>query len=140
MAVEKKLAGVKRFGPRYGRSLKQKFIKVESEHRKTHKCPYCSGIKATRVSVGIWSCARCGAKFTGRAYTIPKKLIIKESALKEAAETIEEADEGASEEIAEEEKPQRYKEKMQETAEEQQPEEAAEQEEEQAEEKEEEEQ
>lgn len=108
MVLEKTLASGKRFGARYGRRLRHKFAKIEAEQKKAHKCPYCSYNKVKRVAVGIWSCRKCGAKFTGRAYTIPKKIIIKEEVAKEE-ELKEEKEE--EKEKPEEEKPKKYKEK-----------------------------
>ena len=102
MKSEEKLGSVKRFGARYGRKLKLKFSAIEAEQRKLHKCPYCSKIAVKRVAVGIWKCRKCNAKFAGKAYSISKKVtlkeaeemvqepeIVKEEA--EAAEVLEEA-------------------------------------------------
>lgn len=84
-ATEEKLGSVKRFGARYGRKPKLKFSKIEAEQRKLHKCPYCSKVAVKRIAAGIWNCRKCSAKFTGRAYSISKKITAKE-----AAEIIEE--------------------------------------------------
>ncbi|MFH0874402.1 MAG: 50S ribosomal protein L37ae [archaeon] len=64
------LGSVKRFGPRYGRRTKLRFAEIEKEQRKLHKCPYCHQVKVKRESVGIWSCKKCSAKFTGKAFTL----------------------------------------------------------------------
>jgi len=64
----------KRFGTRYGRTLKQKFGEIEAESRKRHKCPYCHKTKVKRIATGIWQCRKCDTKFTGKAYTISKNL------------------------------------------------------------------
>ncbi|MBN2422645.1 50S ribosomal protein L37ae [Candidatus Woesearchaeota archaeon] len=64
------LGTAKRFGPRYGRTTKLRFAEIEQEQRKLHKCPYCHNMKVKRISVGIWKCKKCNAKFTGKAYTI----------------------------------------------------------------------
>ena len=102
MAVPKKLAGMKRFGPRYGRSLKQKFIEVENLQRKKYKCPYCAHEKVKRESLGIWQCGKCNAKFASKAYTIPKKKATKEAAQEiEIAEVPEEVEEDQEEDIIE---------------------------------------
>ena len=85
MKSEEKLGSVKRFGARYGRKPKLKFSKIEAEQRKLHKCPYCSKIAVKRVAMGIWHCRKCNAKFTGKAYSVTKKIITKE-----AVEIIEE--------------------------------------------------
>jgi len=71
--IKKELGSIKRFGARYGRTLKLKLAKIEKEQRKKHKCPYCSSLHVKRVAAGIWSCRKCKAKFTGKAYTIAKE-------------------------------------------------------------------
>ena len=76
MVLEKTVASGKRFGTRYGRRIRHKFSKIEAEQKKGHKCPYCHEPKVRRVAAGIWNCTKCKSKFTGRAYTIPKKVII----------------------------------------------------------------
>jgi large subunit ribosomal protein L37Ae len=63
---------VKRLGMRYGRTVRFKLGKIESEQRKKHKCPYCSYTQVRRLSAGIWNCKKCGAKFTNKAYTVGK--------------------------------------------------------------------
>jgi len=92
--VEKHLTGIRRFGTRYGRTLKLKFAKIEAEQRKKHKCPYCNALKVKRVAVGIWNCGKCGTKFTGKAYTISKKPVeVQQAPVQEIPELIEEPEE-----------------------------------------------
>ena len=74
MAKQSKLGSAKRFGPRYGRTLKHKLAKIEAIQRKKHKCPYCHAEKVKRKAMGIWECGKCKAKFAGKAYTIKKKV------------------------------------------------------------------
>jgi len=91
MKLEEKVAGsVKRFGARYGRKPKLKFSKIEAEQRKLHKCPYCNKTAVKRVAVGIWHCRKCNAKFTGRAYSITKKIITREGEITEQEDVIKE--------------------------------------------------
>ena len=101
MKTEEKvgLGSVKRFGARYGRKLKVKFSKIETEQRKFHKCPYCNKTAVKRVAVGIWNCKKCNAKFTGKAYSVSKKIITKEmgETAEEEPETIKEGMEEAQE-------------------------------------------
>ena len=78
------MGSAKRFGARYGRKTKLKFSKVETEQRKLHKCPYCNKIAVKRLSMGIWACRKCDAKFTGKAYSVTRTIIPKE--IKEMAE------------------------------------------------------
>ena len=80
MAEEIKVGSTKRFGARYGRKVKRRFGVIEAEQRKLHKCPYCNAFKVKRIVVGIWRCRKCGAKFTGKAYSIGKKITFKEEA------------------------------------------------------------
>ena len=94
------LGSAKRFGARYGRKTKLKFSKVETEQRKLHKCPYCSKVAVKRVALGIWHCRKCNAKFTGKAYSVSKKIITKEQEIIEEPEIKQEASE--IEEAAEE--------------------------------------
>ena len=105
MKTEEKqgLGSAKRFGARYGRKLKVKFSKIETEQRKLHKCPYCSKIAVKRIALGIWGCKKCKAKFTGKAYSVSRKIITKEvvvaeeepAVIKEEMEEAEEASEEA---------------------------------------------
>lgn len=96
MKTEEKLGSVKRFGARYGRKLKLRFSKIETEQRKLHKCPYCNKTAVKRIAVGIWNCKKCNAKFAGKAYSVSKKIVTKE-----AQEIVEEEPEIAKEEIEE---------------------------------------
>lgn len=62
------LTSAKRFGARYGRRIKELFENAEKTQRQFHKCPYCHAIKVKRLASGIWSCRKCCATFTGKAY------------------------------------------------------------------------
>jgi len=91
-----KLTATKRFGSRYGRTVRYKFIEIEREQRKLHKCPYCNKVAVKRLSVGIWHCRKCNSKFTGKAYSVKEKIVpMKEKAeiktAKEAPELSEKA-------------------------------------------------
>jgi len=83
MAVPKSIASIKRFGPRYGRTVKHKFGAVEAMHRKKYKCPYCSKLSVKRLSAGIWECQKCNAKIASRAYNLAKKKEVKDDVEKE---------------------------------------------------------
>ncbi len=65
---------IKRFGARYGSKVKQKYGKIEAMQKERYKCPYCNAPKTKRVAAGIWKCKKCGAKFTGKAYSIKKSI------------------------------------------------------------------
>lgn len=83
MKTIEKLKSAKRFGPRYGKRLKLRVAKIEEESRKIHKCPYCNYKAVKRVGVGIWFCRKCKAKFTGKAYSVEKKISFEEKLIKE---------------------------------------------------------
>ena len=100
MKNKENLGSVKRFGARYGRKPKLKFFKIETEQRKLHKCPYCHKIAVKRIAVGIWHCRKCNAKFTGKAYSVSKIIITKETQVEEEPQIVKE--EIAAEETSEE--------------------------------------
>jgi large subunit ribosomal protein L37Ae len=77
---EKTFGSVKRFGARYGRTTKHNLSKIEAELRKKHKCPYCHKVAARRLALGIWKCSKCCSKFTGKAYSVSKKISVREKA------------------------------------------------------------
>lgn len=58
----------KRFGVRYGRSIRLKVAQAEGQYRKKLVCPYCNKNAAKRMASGIYACKSCGSVFTGRAY------------------------------------------------------------------------
>jgi large subunit ribosomal protein L37Ae len=70
--AKKRLGSIKRFGVRYGRTVKFKFAQAEADMKSFQKCPYCSAMKVKRLAAGIWHCRKCDAKFTGKAYSISK--------------------------------------------------------------------
>ena len=67
-------ASAKQYGARYGRRLREKVGKIDKARRESNTCPYCNYKQIKRVSTGIWLCGKCKSKFTGRAYTIGKKV------------------------------------------------------------------
>ncbi len=63
------------FGPRYGSTLRKKYLEVWEIYTAPKVCPRCnkeSGIR--RIKIGLWSCKKCGAVFTGAAYTISSEI------------------------------------------------------------------
>ena len=78
MAGKKSQYGsVRRLGPRYGRTLKNKMGKVEEKQNARYKCPNCNYEKVERVVNGIWECSKCGVKFTSKAYSVSKLSTLK---------------------------------------------------------------
>lgn len=94
MALTKELSSIKRFGPRYGGTVKHKLALIEREHKRLHKCPSCSKKSLKRLSAGIWQCKKCGVKIAGKAYTISKEkppvVIAEEEAEAEETEKVKE--------------------------------------------------
>ena|SRR3989344_3020618 len=78
MVKIEKAKTTRRFGARYGRTVKLRLAKIEEEQRKKHKCPYCNKFAVKRLAAGIWFCKKCKAKFTGKAYSVSKKITFKE--------------------------------------------------------------
>ena len=79
MVSTKSYGSTKRFGARYGRSLRQKLGVIEEEQRKKHKCVFCHATQVKRLAVGIWYCHKCKSKCTGKAYGISKKISFEET-------------------------------------------------------------
>lgn len=74
MPKTKKVGPTRGLGPRYGSTVRKRYIKVITELKKPHRCPQCGFVRVKRVSVGIWSCGKCGFTFAGGAYTPNTKL------------------------------------------------------------------
>jgi large subunit ribosomal protein L37Ae len=74
MPRAKKVGLARGLGPRYGSTIRKRYIKVMTEMKKPHRCPNCGLPRVKRESVGVWTCRKCGFKFTGGAYTPATKL------------------------------------------------------------------
>src|SRR3989344_30971 len=98
MKSKEGLGSVKRYGARYGRKLKLSFSKIETEQRKLHKCPYCAKVAVKRVALGIWQCRKCDVKFTGKAYSVTRKITTSEEVIHELVEEPQQAEESYEEE------------------------------------------
>ncbi len=86
-----KLGSVRRFGSRYGRNVKHRLAKIEAIQKGKHQCPYCYSLKAKKLSIGIWSCGKCEAKFTGKAYSVKKVVTeVEEETEEKPKEEVEE--------------------------------------------------
>jgi large subunit ribosomal protein L37Ae len=76
--MAKKTSGsAKRYGARYGARLREKTATAE-DYKSKKKCPYCNTLHLKRVSVGIWACRKCNAKFAGRAYSPERTQVTEE--------------------------------------------------------------
>jgi len=54
---------------RYGATLRKRYEAVYRKAKATYECPVCRRISVKRVRLGIWKCRKCGATFTGGAWT-----------------------------------------------------------------------
>lgn len=66
--AKKEVRHTRRFGARYGVSVKQRVEDVEVKQRKKHVCPKCGFQRVKRVSTGIFSCNKCLHRYAGGAY------------------------------------------------------------------------
>ena len=74
MGKTKKVGPTRGLGPRYGATVRKRYIKVITEMKKPKVCPQCGFLRVKRASVGVWRCRKCGFTFTGGAYTPTTKL------------------------------------------------------------------
>ena len=70
MGKTKKVGTTGRFGPRYGSRIRKRLADIEQPMKQLVKCPKCETKAVKRLSVGVWACKKCGAVFTGGAYTM----------------------------------------------------------------------
>lgn len=70
--AKKTSLSTKRFGARYGKTVKNKMAVIERQQHASYKCPTCSRDQVKRLSVGIWQCKKCTTKFASKAYTVAK--------------------------------------------------------------------
>lgn len=74
MPKRKKKSYGLRLRTRGGASVRKLWTRITSDMKSPHKCPRCTSRKVRRVSVGIWSCTKCGYRFAGGAYQPSTKL------------------------------------------------------------------
>lgn len=58
----------RKFGARYGATVKKRWEAVEEIQRKKQKCPFCKKTQLKRIAKGIWECKSCEKKFTSNTY------------------------------------------------------------------------
>ena len=56
-------------GPRYGRTVRKRWFKIEADLKRRHRCQKCAAKAVKRVSVGVWKCSKCGVTVSGGAYS-----------------------------------------------------------------------
>lgn len=65
----KKVGSAGRFGPRYGSTVKKRWLEMENLRKDTYMCPKCHHVSVKREHSGIWQCRKCGFEFVGDAYS-----------------------------------------------------------------------
>jgi large subunit ribosomal protein L37Ae len=70
----KKVGPARGLGPRYGSTVRKRYVRVTAGLKKAHRCPQCGFVRVKRESVGVWKCKKCGYTFAGGAYTPSTKL------------------------------------------------------------------
>jgi len=58
----------RRFGSRYGATVRKRVEKIERKKRARYICPHCRKKALEWVAVGLWVCKRCGFKMAGAAF------------------------------------------------------------------------
>ncbi len=58
----------RRFGPRYGSTIRKRVEKIEKKKKRRYICPNCKKKSLKWVSVGLWECRNCGFKMAGAAF------------------------------------------------------------------------
>lgn len=58
-----------KYGTRYGSRTRKRVKDILEKMKTPQRCPKCETKVIKRDSVGIWTCKKCGARFTGGAYT-----------------------------------------------------------------------
>jgi large subunit ribosomal protein L37Ae len=65
----KKVGSAGRFGPRYGSTVRKRWLEMENLRKASYICPRCHHVSVKRVHPGIWKCRKCGFEFVGDAYS-----------------------------------------------------------------------
>ncbi len=68
MPRTKKVGASGKFGPRYGKRIKDRWMAINVVQKQSHKCPKCLKPSLEREAAGIWKCSKCGLKLAGKAY------------------------------------------------------------------------
>eukprot|EP01015_Nassula_variabilis_P006053 TRINITY_DN145_c0_g1_i1.p1 TRINITY_DN145_c0_g1~~TRINITY_DN145_c0_g1_i1.p1 ORF type:complete len:146 (+),score=49.90 TRINITY_DN145_c0_g1_i1:140-577(+) len=71
MAKRTKKVGITRkYGTRYGASLRKIIKKFEIQQHARYLCPFCGKQSVRRVSIGIWQCRGCYKTVAGGAWSL----------------------------------------------------------------------
>lgn len=64
----KKVSQAGRFGPRYGKKIREAVVAIEKKQRARQQCPFCKKKTVKRIAKGLWQCRACNKRFAGGAY------------------------------------------------------------------------
>ena len=64
----KKAKSAGRFGARYGKTVKNRLVKIETKQRVRQKCPFCEKLGVKRTSKGVWEFSKCKKRFASNTY------------------------------------------------------------------------
>jgi large subunit ribosomal protein L37Ae len=76
----KKVDVAGKYGSRYGVGIRRRLLKVSVRQKDLGPCPACGFSRVKRVAAGLFTCTKCGIRFTGGAYeieTLPGKAVRK---------------------------------------------------------------
>ncbi|RLE82350.1 MAG: 50S ribosomal protein L37ae [Thermoprotei archaeon] len=77
-----------KYGARYGATLRKRVKLIEERRRTPHRCPRCrTPGRLVRISIGIWTCRKCGYTFAGGAW-VPKTILGKSFAPEELKQIL----------------------------------------------------
>jgi large subunit ribosomal protein L37Ae len=74
MTKTKKVGPAASFGAKYGTVVRKRYAEIITQMHQPYECPKCGFKRVSRVSVGVWTCQKCGLKFAGGAYVPFTKL------------------------------------------------------------------
>ncbi|MBD3354182.1 MAG: 50S ribosomal protein L37ae [Candidatus Lokiarchaeota archaeon] len=87
MGKTKKVGKTGRYGARYGSRVRKKYNDIITI-KDPQRCPKCFTKGVKRLSVGIWYCKKCGAKFTGGAYLQSTKPGVRSARIAKRLQTV----------------------------------------------------
>lgn len=64
----RKVGAAGKFGSRYGKKIREDFVKIESLKKTSWECPRCLKKRVRRLAAGVWECDACKHRFAGKAY------------------------------------------------------------------------
>merc|ERR1712070_1352989 len=72
----KKVGIARKYGVRYGSSLRKLMKKFETMQRQRYVCPFCGKATVRKVSVGIWRCRACKKIMAGGAWSLTTSVAV----------------------------------------------------------------